>query len=1054
MLKPLARALADGDAIYATVIGSAINQDGHTNGMTVPSPRAQAAMMRSALAQSGLAPTDVHYVEAHGTGTPVGDPIEASAIGEVLGQQRSNGDACVIGSVKTNIGHLEAASGMAGIIKAALAISHREIPPSLHFESPNPAIDFSGLGLRVATKLESWPRSDAPATAGINSFGFGGANAHVLLREAPRPQPATAEPPNEPERAQLFPLSARSPEALVATAQSYLAYLTSHPEVPLAAICRTAALRRTHHEHRAAIVAASREELAEALEALVAGEQRNNIALGRSSAERSGKLAFVFGGMGPQWWGMGRELLREEPIFRETVERCDALLRPIAGWSLLELLAADEMTSRVGEADVAQVTNFAIQAGLTALWKSWGIVPDAVIGHSAGGIAAAHVAGVHDLAQTMLLAFHRSRLQSTASGKGSMLAVALSAEEAEKAIGTHGDLVSLGAVNSPVSCSLTGDSAALEAIHLELQERSVFSRMLQVVVPYHSAAMDPIEAELRNVLRPLAPQPATIGLVSDNTGAWTDGADYDASYWWKTVREPVRFSEGIATLIERGFDTFVEVGPHPVLAASVAEGLAAKARTGTILPSIRRREDERRVMLRSLGALWSLGHSIRWEALHESGGPFVKLPTYAWQRERHWYDASENGANEADSAPSTKKYLHPLLGARVRSPAPRWEARLGQPMHRFLADHVVHDATIFPGAGYVELALAAAHLEAPEKQAVVRNIEFLRALLLNAEHPPLLQTSLDADLLFEVHSTQNDQWTLHSQGRIEWVEPNESPAVALPPLRERCPNETSGEEYYTRLAARGYVYGPAFRGIVRHFRGENEALGQIDSAERGLDSAAYQFHPALLDAAFQVLIGAVSPSDEKLARLFLPVGIDRIVLHRRPDAQFWSHARVVRRDDRMLVGDIDLLAEDGAVLMEVRGLRCQILEETAGNEEGVADWLYDYRWELAPNDDARISPGASLTAATLRESANDRSRESGWARYYEEVEPQLDRLAGRLAADAWRGLGWNPAPGETGSCRRFWKNSRSRPMRDRWPAAFWNCSRRKVTSRSKATIGA
>ncbi len=418
----------------------------------------------------------------------------------------------------------------------------------------------------------------------------------------------------------------------------------------MADIARSAALRRSHHRHRAAIVGTSREDWIEGLEAVVAGEQRNSVARGRVPSDGPPKLAFVFGGMGPQWWGMGRQLMRDEPVFRKVVEECDRLLRPLAGWSLLELLAADEANSRVAEADVAQVTNFAIQAALAELWKSWGVIPGAVIGHSAGGIAAAHIAGVHTLPDSVHLAFHRSRLQSRASGTGSMLAVALSEADAARVSAAHAKSVSLGAINSPTSCVLTGEVGALESIQQELQERGVFARLLQVAVPYHSAAMDPIRAELLDALRPLAAHPASIRLVSDVTGAWASGENYDGEYWWQTVRQPVRFADGVATLIDADFQTFLEVGPHPVLAAALGESLAAKEKTGRPLPSLRRMEDDRGVLLRSLASLWVQGQPVAWSAVLGDAGTLVKLPTYAWQRERHWYASAEGAADRCARA--------------------------------------------------------------------------------------------------------------------------------------------------------------------------------------------------------------------------------------------------------------------------------------------------------------------------------------------------------------------------------------------------------------------
>ena len=1019
VLKRLEDALADGDPIYAVIAATAINQDGHTTGLTVPSEEAQADMLRAALERADLQPNDVHYIEAHGTGTPVGDPIEANAIGRVLGQQRNSNNALVIGSVKTNIGHLEAASGMAGLIKTALALHHREIPPSLHFAVPNPTIDFGSLGLRVPTQLEPWPGNGA-ATAGVNSFGFGGANAHVLLREAPRRDIGMTVPPPE-GRTELLTLSARSNEALAAAARQYLSWLESNPQIALHDLCQTAALHRTHHPLRAAIAVTYREQLVDGLEAVVNGEKLNHVAIGSVLSDDAGKLAFVFGGMGPQWWGMGRQLMREEPVFRSIVDQCDELLRPLAGWSLLELLAADESTSRVGEPDVAQITNFAIQAALTELWKTWGVTPTAVIGHSAGGIAAAYVSGAHDLPQAVLLAYHRSRLQSRAAGQGSMLAVALSPAEAEKAIGSYTARVSLGAINSPCSCALTGEIAALESIAQTLQERGVFARMLQVTVPYHSASMDPIEVELHESLRELRPRRAAIGLVSDNTGDWAEGSNYDSRYWWKTVREPVRFAQGMAALLDAGFRTFVEVGPHPVLAASIREAMADKNVAGTILPSIRRMEDERPVMLRSLGALWTIGQKVNWPAFYPAGGAArIKLPSYPWQKERHWFES--NSETTKPTTPKPNEFVHPLLGAPMRTPSPRWEAVVVGPAQSWLNDHVIHRAVVFAGAAYVEMALSVAAQQNPNQLPRLRDIVFARALFLQPEAGTALQTSLEGGNRVVIHASPlptAEHWTEHASARIEPTRAKAGQSRALEVIRARCPRETGHDAVYAQLAERGLEYGASFRGIGQLFQGDNEAIGRIDVTGRGFDLASYCVHPAALDAAFQVLIGAASTDAEPAQRkhLFMPVGIESVVLYQRPGATFWSHARVVRRDAKALVGDIELLDDSGALCARVSGLRCQLLEGATHAAGSSVDWLYQYVWEeaaLRSADTAAIVRDA-LVGADVRDSANEWSKESGWDRYYHEVEAKLNSLGGALTAQAWIDCGWNPAPGQTGS---------------------------------------
>ena len=1018
ILKPLAAALADGDAVYAVIRATAINQDGHTTGMTVPSREAQAAMLRRALDRAGVAPEDIDYVEAHGTGTPVGDPIEAGAIGAALGRFLSNRPACVIGSVKTNIGHLEAASGIAGLIKATLAVAHRQIPPSLHFKTPNPAIDFAGLGLRVATTLETWPQNDRPATAGVNSFGFGGANAHVILQEPPRravaAEPAAPEQA-EPERAELLLLSARSEDALTATARAYFDLLDGEGDHALVDVCGSAALRRSQHAYRAAIVAASRAELVDALDGLVAGERRAEIATGCADRE-AGKIAFVFGGMGPQWWGMGRQLMRDEAIFRAVLEQCDALLRPIAGWSLLDALHADEASSRVAEANIAQVTNFAIQAALAALWRSWGIVPDAVIGHSAGGIAASHIAGVHDLADTLLLAYHRSRLQSRASGQGTMLAVGLGAVAAQEAIAACAGQVWLAAVNSPTSCALSGDADALERICVQLQEQGAFARLLQVAVPYHSARMDPIHDELLAALRPLKAGKAQIGLVSDVTGDWADGTGYDAGYWWRTVRQPVRFAEGVATLIDAGFDTFVELSPHPVLSNSVNECLAGKGKPGLALPSLRRHDDDRKVMLRSLAALAVRGHPVQWKAVQSGFRNYVKLPSYPWQHERHWFESQAQAPGGGPARRHTEGE-HPLLGTRLHAATPLWEADFGGAVRGWLDDHIVQGAIVFPAAAYVEMAMAVAAAVAPGRVATVRDLDLSRALFLSQGREPLVQTVLDHDHRLTIHSAPDDaegDWTLHASALIEWLDPPLPPAIL--PTEPRSGRELAHADFYQGLTERGLGYGGSFTGVARLWQDNGTALGEIDIAALGLSPEPYHIHPALLDAAFQVLIAAASDAADTPTRrrqLLVPVHIDSITLFRRPAGHAWSHARVVCREPELLIGEIDLHDDTGVVWATIRGLHCAPLSAPR-RETGdrIADWLYEFRWE--PGDRpvrARLSPDAAIAAASVQAGADALSAASGWQRYYTEVEPPIDRLAAQLAAEAVRDLGWDLEPG-------------------------------------------
>jgi 1-acyl-sn-glycerol-3-phosphate acyltransferase len=1012
LLKPLTRAVQDGDRIYAVIRGSALNQDGHTNGMTVPSSIAQAEMVRTALRNAGLAPREVQYVEAHGTGTPVGDPIEATALGTALAHGRTAADpSCAIGSVKTNIGHLEAAAGMAGLIKTLLALSHGEIPPSLHFVNPNPSIDFDGLRLRVVTALEQWPTGDGElGAAGVSSFGFGGSNAHVILQEAPRLTTVVNAEQHSRARPELLVLSARSAEALRAQASRYRELIAEHDNI--GEVCAAAALTRAHLEHRMGVVGASSAEIVEGLEAFLAGDTRANVAANRVSADGSPKLAFVFSGMGPQWWAMGRQLLGSEPAFRDVVLECDALLRPYAGFSLLEELTRDEATSRVGEADLAQMTNFAIQVGLVALWESWGIRPDAVIGHSAGEMAAAYTAGALDLEESVWLAYHRSRLQSRATGKGRMLAVGLPAAEIVELLAQYEGTVELAAINSPSSATLSGDAEALESLMQTLQDRQVFARLLPVEVPYHSRYMDEIGDELVESLDRLAPQGTRVPMVSVVTGAWVDGPDLGSGYWWRNVRQPVQFAHGMEQLADANFSTFLEVGPHPVLGVSVAECMAARGIRANTLASLRRMEDERASLLRALSALHCQGHAVRWDALYpRSTNASVRLPTYPWQRERHWLDLAVTAAEHVTPATSQQ----PLLGRRVRGPRPVWEVGLVDNRLDYLNDHVVQDAKVFPAAAYLEMALSATR--GSDESVVLHDVAFERALIIDRREDTLLQISVDEDRgRWEIHSRTGDgNWTRHASGRVE---PREStPAhMDLDALRGECTTELRRDEFYDMLHRRRLQLQGPFQALEQMWVGEREALASIELPVE-CDPGGYSIHPILVDAALQSLVAAAVGPDLQADKggLFLPVGIGRLLMVGQPTSRrAWAHAILRSAPGEPPAGDVTLMDETGNVLLQVDGLRCRLLDHGADRLlDSLNDWLYQYVWEPASlpsaNDTLSRIADVDLTPLVhrLTLAAEERSTAWNWREYYGRAEQRLNELACTYIADCVSELGWS-----------------------------------------------
>lgn len=668
LLKLLDAALADGDPIYSVIRATAVNQDGRTKGITVPSGEAQQALMEQALRRAGVAPAEVQYVEAHGTGTLVGDPIEAAAIGTVMSRGRPEGSCCVMGSVKTNLGHTEPASGIAALIKTALAIRHGEIPASLHFQRPNPAIDFTVLRLRVPTGPEPWPHPEQPRIAAVNSFGFGGANALVLLGEAPARAPA----PPEVERPRLLVLSAKDPQALSDLAARYATQIRAGT-ASLRDVCYSASERRAHLKHRLAIVATRRDEFVELLTDFVAdkergqGANRANVSSGKASRETP-KLAFVFAGINSQWWGMGRQLRASEPVFCRALERCDAALRPLAGWSLLEELDAEESSSRLALPEFVHVAHFAFQVALAELWISRGIAPDSVLGHGSGAVAAAYIAGVYPLEDAIGLAFHRSRFLARPEVEGKMLAVGAGFDEVAALVNGCEEQVSLAAINGPASIILSGDAAALERIHAALLERHIFARFLPVTAAEHSPLIERIGDEFAAAIENLRGRASGIPLISDMKGAPIDGAACDAQYWTAAMRRPVLFRDGMRELLGFGISCFVEISPQLALLHSIQECLKEFGREGVAISPVLRAQDEQAALLRSLGRLFTLGFQPAWHAIREEGAQFTPLPLYPWRRERHWFESSahvaeldsrEDSANERLPAGEPGPMAHP-----------------------------------------------------------------------------------------------------------------------------------------------------------------------------------------------------------------------------------------------------------------------------------------------------------------------------------------------------------------------------------------------------------
>ncbi|MCC6172909.1 MAG: type I polyketide synthase [Gammaproteobacteria bacterium] len=627
VLKRLADAITDGDPIRAVIRGSAMNQDGHTNGITAPSGLAQRAVIERALRDAGVDGRAVGYVETHGTGTSLGDPIEVEALAATVGRADAGAGSCFLGSTKTNIGHLEGAAGVAGLMKAVLVLQHRSIPRNLHFTGLNPHISLGGTRLAIPHEPQEWPTNGTARVAGVSSFGWSGTNTHLVVEEAPQRAPADVDE----DRACVLAVSARSQAALLALVERYRQLLPQLGAGQLRAMCATSALRRAAHEHRVAVVGRDGTALAARLAEVAAAP----VPRAQPAAPR---VAFVFPGQGSQWIGMGRQLLATEPVFGAAIERCDMAIQAEAQWSLGAVLAGDRSFDDIG---VLQPTLFAMQVALAALWQSWGIVPEAVVGHSMGEVAAAHVAGALSLEDAVRIICRRSGLLRRIAGHGAMTLVELPREEAQAACAAVADRVSVAVSNGPRSTVLSGEVDALASIAAELTARGVYCRPVKVDVASHSPQVEVLREDLLRELASVRPLAAQVPLYSTVDGRRIEGSGLDARYWLRNLREPVRFHDAVGLLLADGFDAFVEISPHPVLMPAVDDAIAEHGADAVTIASTRRDGDERHDMLEGLARLFARGAAPQWRALWPGSPSPTPLPAYPWQRERFWVELSD-----------------------------------------------------------------------------------------------------------------------------------------------------------------------------------------------------------------------------------------------------------------------------------------------------------------------------------------------------------------------------------------------------------------------------
>lgn len=1009
LIKRLSRALADQDRIYAVIRSTASNQDGRTPAMAVPGEAAQIALLRSAYDKADIDPAHVAYMEAHGTGTPVGDPIETAAIGKVLSKGRVSDAPCRIGSVKTNIGHLESASGIAGLIKAALVIDRQTIPPNRNFEKPNPAIAFDDLNLRVVTQAEPLLIAGCRPIVGVNSFGFGGTNAHAVLEAAP--DHTTNPDPRHvlADRPFVLPLSARGDVALRALAQKFRHYLTTnHP--PLSDICYSAGERREHHPNRLVVVGRDSADLRHKLDTWLTAQSVEGITVGLA-AEKAEQVTFVYSGQGGQWWRMGRDLLRREPIFRAAIEEIDVALRPLTRWSLLEEMLRDEEDSNIRRTDIAQPAIFALQVGLTHLWKSWGISPQRVIGHSVGEVAAALAAGVLDLEDAVKVIFHRSRLQHQTAGNGGMAAVGLSEAKARKLVANTGPRLEIAAVNSPSLVTLAADATALSSVLETLESEGVFVRRLPIDYAFHSYQMDSIRDELLSSLADIRPVAADIPIVSTVTGAEIDGSQMGAEYWWSNVRQPVRFAPGIEACSQEAPQVFIELGPHASLESSVKETLGKSGASTTVVSSLRRGTDESLHLLNSLAQLHLAGVRFDWASLSQSDGCFVRLPSYPWTWKSFWLQSTE----------SKKDLLYPevtpLLGVQVLSAIATWESEPDPRRFEYLQDHRIWNSIVFPGAGFADMALALVRHLHPNSTHVIEDLQIEQALFISNDSVTILQTVYDEkESSFAIFSSGEDRakWERHASGHITKLSATERKVTSIAALQSQLSDQIDHEEIYQKFSDAGFQFGNSFRNIRKLWRGTEQALAEIVAPDSiGASLAGSCFHPVLLDACIQATTGLIPPGAAGQLEMFLPASFQRIQLCCEQVPQhFFAQAVNPRWGNASLTADIFVIGIDGEAVAEIRGFKSEkFAQRRAAGEIPVSMFQYQWRpghlWGSRANEPPNLASPHDI-AAVARQRVAGVSKKYDIDRLVRDIVPQLERIVCLYVENAYRKLDWTP----------------------------------------------
>ncbi|MGF1604609.1 MAG: SDR family NAD(P)-dependent oxidoreductase [Thermosynechococcaceae cyanobacterium] len=1023
VLKRLEDAIASQDQIYAVIKGSALGNDGGQKmGYLAPQAEGQTVVAAEAMAMAEVAPDSIGYVEAHGTGTELGDPIEISALTQAFRAETQKKQFCAIGSVKTNVGHLNIASGIVGFIKTTLAIQHQKIPASLHFETPNPRIDFERSPFFVNTQLRDWPEMDTPRRAGINSLGIGGSNVHAILEEAPDIQ--RSETTDRPIH--LFTLSAKTEQALKDLVQKSTDFFHAHPELPLGDVCFTRNVGRAHFGWRRAIATSSLTDLTHQLETGLAGTEANGY---QGQIEgKTPKIAILFTGQGSRYVGMGQDLYKTQPIFRQAIDDCDQILQQHLQTPLLDVLyplksphpsplplgegtredllpspfgaggeghkplsaPQEQAATLIDQTAHTQPALFVLEYALYQLWQSWGVQPTAVMGHSIGEYVAACIAGVFSLEDALKLVAARGRLMQSLPANGGMVSVMADEATVLPFLDNESSEVAIAAINGPESLVLSGERTAIAQIVETLTVQDIKTTFLNVSHGFHSPLMEPMLSEFEQVARQVTYHPPQIDLISNLTGERIGEQIATPEYWCRHIRQPVQFAASMSTLAQMGIDIFLECGPKPVLLGMArsllehpsnptpqsktpnSELKTPNSKLPLYLPSLRPQQDDWQVILSSLGQLYVRGVAIAWQNV-DQGFDYrrISLPTYPFQRKRFWMDPPPPQPLLA------KTSGHPLLGQPISTPLQQhlFQAQVSAERPAYLQDHQVNQTPIFPGAAFIEMALAAGKkFFGSADNLTLNTIAIEQALPLTSTVDlqtvvEQTETGLSFQIFSQACNASSDAWQRHCTGSIvKGTLPSEA-SIDLAALQQQF-SQKPVEQHYADCQAIWLNYGPQFQAIVDLWVTAGEALAKVQLPD-SLADAQYCLHPVLLDACCQAIFAALPDGDRST---LLPISLEALTLYASPSQELWSHVqlrsvaetvsadvRLYRPDGQQVVAIAGLVAKKLGVRWSSTGLRPSLFQ----TQQPWQNWLYQVDWRLKEirSEAVAMKPGQWLIFA-------------------------------------------------------------------------------------------